>query len=341
MAKNLGDKVAVAFALENPEATLTTLNNTSNFVLGAAGDGKSYNSGGTYSFNPSPDIIAKIAFDPGFGHYELFGLLDRFTTRMFPCVDFNPAATTYACGSGAAGAANATGAYNASRNGGGFGASARWRFFDKHVTFGLKGFGGNGVGRYASGQLPDATVVSGATVLSPTGTPESATARLALLKNLEGLGTLEWQGKKLNIYAYGGAEYAGRSANEDLVLTAIEQAKTSTALPVFVGYGSPYFPNYGCYSETGPSGVTGFAPGSLSNCAGQTRAVIEGTLGFWYRFYSGPRGRFQFGTQYSYVARNAWAGANGALTSSTTVPGALRPSGIDNMIFTSFRYYLP
>ena len=339
--KSFGDKVAVAVALENPQATLATLNNTADFLLGAAGDGKSYNSGGTYSFNPSPDIIAKIAFDPGFGHYEIFGLVDRFATRVFPCEDFNPAATAYVCGSGVAGKANATGAYNTSKNGGGFGASARWNLFAKHITFGLKGFGGNGVGRYGSGGLSDATVVSSGTVFSATGVPESAAAKLQLLRNLQGLSTLEWHGKKLDIYGYGGVEYAGRAANEDLVLTAIEQATTPTALPVFVGYGSPYFPNYGCYTETGPSGTTGFVPGSLSNCTGHTRAGMEGTVGFWYRFYSGPRGRFQFGTQYSYVTRNTWAGANGSLTGSTTAPGAVQPNGIDNMIFTSFRFYLP
>jgi hypothetical protein len=51
------------------------------------GDGKSYNTAGNYSFNPSPDIIAKVAVDPGFGHYEVFGLYDRFADRVFPCVD--------------------------------------------------------------------------------------------------------------------------------------------------------------------------------------------------------------------------------------------------------------
>jgi len=60
-----------------------------------------------------------------------------------------------------------------------------------------------------------------------------------------------------------------------------------------------------------------------------TRALIEGTIGFWYRFYSGPRGRFQYGTQYSYVTRNTWSGEG------------RQPNGLDGMVFTSFRYYLP
>ena len=74
LTKSFGDKVAVAFALENPQATLTTHGNASNFLLGEFGASNSYNTGSTYSFNPSPDIIAKVAFDPGFGHYEVFGL---------------------------------------------------------------------------------------------------------------------------------------------------------------------------------------------------------------------------------------------------------------------------
>jgi hypothetical protein len=59
--------------------------------------------------------------------------------------------------------------------------------------------------------------------------------------------------------------------------------------------------------------------------------LIEGTVGFWYRFYNGPKGRFQFGPQYSYVTRNAWSGSG--------TPN--EPHGLDNMVFTSFRYYLP
>ena len=106
--------------------------------------------------------------------------------------------------------------------------------------------------------------------------------------------------------------------------------------PANVGYGAPTFNNTGCYIETAP-GSGGFAPGTLSSCTADTRALIEGTVGFWYRFYSGPMGTFQYGTQYSYVTRNTWSGAGGLPTGSS----GLQPNGLDNMIFTSFRYYLP
>ena len=173
LTKTFNDKVAVAVAIENAQATLTTHGNASNYLLGESGASNSYNTTATYSFNPSPDIIAKIAFDPGFGHYEVFGLADRFSDRIFPCVEFvagSPQCT-------AAGATTTTGAYNASKEGGGIGASARWRLANR-VVFGLKGFGGSGIGRYAGGGLSDAAI-------NPDGT-------VRLIKNLQGLGTLEF-----------------------------------------------------------------------------------------------------------------------------------------------------
>ena len=97
----------------------------------------------------------------------------------------------------ATGATATTGAYNASKEGGGFGANARWTFADKHIVFGLHGFGGSGVGRYGAAQLSDLSI-------NPNGT-------IHLIKGLQGLSTLEWHGKKLDIYSYVGAEYAART----------------------------------------------------------------------------------------------------------------------------------
>jgi hypothetical protein len=310
VTKNFSNKVAVAAAIENPQGTLTTHGNGDNFVLGEAGASNSYNTTANYTFNPSPDIIAKIAFDPGVGHYEVFGLLDRFTDRVFPCgeVLLTGTATTGPCPSGVGTGPSATGAFNSSKEGGGFGASARWSV-PGHLVFGLKGFGGSGIGRYGPAGLADLSINGDGT--------------LHIVKNLMGLGTLEWHGKKLDLYSYAGAEYGARAYSVD-PLTGKD-----------VGYGAPKFNNYGCYVENAPTVNTGFSPGALSNCTGDTRVVLEGTLGFWYRFYSGPRGRFQFGTQYSYVDRQTWSGAGFSKGMSLT------PVGLDNMIFTSFRYYLP
>ncbi len=209
----------------------------------------------------------------------------------------------------ATGATTATGAYNTSKAGGGVGASARF-LIAHHLVFGLKGAGGNGVGRYATGGLSD-------TSINPDGT-------VHLLRNLSGLGTLEYKTKKLTLYSYGGVEYAGRTYNYDPI-----QKKN-------VGYGAPTFNNTGCYTEVAP-GSGGFSPGALANCTADTRALIEGTAGFWYKFYTGPRGTFQYGNQFSYLSRNTWSGAGG-LPAGT--PG-LQPGGLDTMVLSSFRYYLP
>jgi hypothetical protein len=310
VTKTLGDKVAVAFAVEAPQGTLTTHGNGDNFLLGEAGASNSYNTTATYTFNPSPDLIAKIAFDPGFGHYEIFGLADRFTDRVFPCgeVKLVAPATTGTCPNGVGTGPNAIGAYNASKEGGALGASARWNIAHR-LTFGLKGFGGSGAGRYAAGGLSDVSINGDGT--------------LHLIKNLAGLTTLEFHTKKLDIYGYGGVEYAARTASFDSI-TGKE-----------VGYGAPLFNNSGCYTELPPAVDTGFTPTGLSSCTSDTRALIEGTVGFWYRFYNGPRGRFQFGTQYSYVTRDTWSGTGFVKNVGVS------PEGIDNMVFTSFRYMLP
>ncbi len=171
----------------------------------------------------------------------MFGLLDRFTDRVFPCVEF--ASGSALCT--ATGATSATGAYNASKEGGGFGASARWTFH-KRVVFGLKGTGGSGIGRYAPGGLSDASI--------------NADGTLHLIKNLQGLGTLEWHGKKLDIYSYGGAEYAARTYDFDPLASKGKGAN--------VGYGAPTFANTGCYTEIAP-GSGGFSPGSLGELHGR------------------------------------------------------------------------
>jgi len=312
VTKTFGDKVAFAVAMENAQGTLATHGNGDNFLLGNAGASNSYNTTSTYTFNPSPDLIVKVAFDPGLGHYEIFGLYDRFTDRIFPCgeVALVSSAATGPCPSGVGTGPNAVGAFNASKNGGGAGASARWNLAKK-VTFGVKGFGGSGVGRYAPGGLSDVSI--------------NGDGSLHLIKNLIGLAALEVHASKtLDIYGYGGTEYAGRAASFDPI------SKKE------VGYGAPLFNNSGCYTEVPPAVNTGFTPTSLSSCTADTRALIEGTVGFWYRFYSGPRGRFQFGTQYSYLTRDTWSGVG----FTKTGPG-VTPEGIDNMVFTSFRYILP
>ena len=286
IAKNLNDKAWLAFAVENAQTTLAAHGNASNFVLGSAGNGGGlYNSTANYSFNKAPDFVAKLAFEPGFGHYEIFALASEFRDRVFPNAP-----------------ASAAGAFNDSKLGGGLGANARGSFAHKHIDIGVHVFGGNGVGRYGTGGLPDATV-------HPDGT-------LALLRSYQALGTLEFHHPKWDIYGNAGAEYASRNWRLN-----------SAGKPV--GYGSALFSNAGCGTETLPSAGNGFSPGALANCTGDTRNLIEGSFGFYYKPYTGDRGRIQFGPQYSYIVRNTWTGVGG------------QPHAIENMVLTSFRYYLP
>ena len=328
VVKNFNNKVWFGVSAENSQATVTTHNNAANFLIGSAGAGGGlYNSGitncsstvttsatgavavtttctpaATYSFNPAPDVIAKAAFEPGFGHYEVFGIYSRFRNRVFPCVDVT---SSTAC-AGTTGP-SAILAFNSSKDGGGFGANARWALYKKNnnrLDFGLHALYGSGVGRYGTSTLADSAI--------------DQFGKFHLIRSSQGLATLEWHAPKFDLYFNTGAEYASRTASFDPILKKA------------VGYGATSFSNAGCSTETVPVNNTGFLPGGLSNCTADTRVLIEGTAGFWYRFYNGPKGRMQWGPQYSYVTRNAWSGSLG-----------LQPHGIDGMIFTSFRYYLP
>jgi hypothetical protein len=374
VVKDFGGKFALGFSLEGPQATIggrgfsavTTINSaaapativtsgattatTGNFFLNAPGAGgglyNAFDATG-YTVNKAPDLIFKAAADPGFGHYEVFGIVSFFRDRIYPCGvvgstlgDTVPGTTTLTgnCASPTPTVVSSFGATNKSTTGGGFGASALWSLFNKKVDAGVKGVAGDGIGRYGSAQLADATA-------RPDGT-------LALIRTAHGLGRLEFHANpKLDIYAYYGLEYAwraGYSGYDSVTITkttAIPANGTNPAIPATThttisttgigGYANPAANNSGCAIEGVPT--NDFNPSSGSNCAGDIRIIQEGTLGFWYKFYQGSKGRFQIGAQYSYITKNAWSGTGGVPAGGT----AISPKGIDNMVFTSFRYYLP
>lgn len=316
-----------------------------NFFLGAPGQG-----GGLlnfvdttgYSLNKAPDIIVKGAFDPGFGHYELYGIASIFRNRIYPCavVTPTPSATTVINGPALTCAAGATtpsaaGAFNDTTLGGGGGASARFPLLAKKLDLLVKVQGGDGIGRYASAQLADTTA-------HPDGS-------LALIRGASGLGELEWHpNAKLDVYAYYGIEYAFRAAYQGyLTATATTTAGVTTiktSNTAFGGYGGPTANNSGCSVELPPSpttftsatfGATGPTP---ANCAGDTRVVYEATFGFWHKLYQGPKGGFRWGLQYSYFNRSPWSGQGSA---ACIAAGGCGPKANDNMVWTSFRYYIP
>src|ERR1700759_662759 len=260
VVKNFGDKLALAIAIEGPQATIggrgfsnvTTIHNgagpsvvqptggttslTGNTFLDAIGAGGglfNFADATGYSINKSPDIILKAALDPGFGHYEVFGIISTFRNRIYPCgvvgrnpTDTAPPATptSITCGSATPTTVSSFGAFNDTRTGGGIGASARWTADQKKVELGIKGVAGDGIGRYGSAQLADLT-------LRPDGSE-------ALIRTVHGLGSLELHPTpKFDIYAYYGAEYAFRAAYSGYdsitktITAAIPATATSPAIP--------------------------------------------------------------------------------------------------------------
>ena len=115
-------------------------------------------------------------------------------------------------------------------------------------------------------------------------------------------------------------------------------ALTTTAITTngIGGYGNKLAVNTGCSLEVPPAGTS--APGAGGTCAGDVRYIAEGTFGFWQKFYQGEKGRLQWGIQYSYLYKVGWSGAGGLTPTSSA---GIAPKAVDNMVWTSFRYYLP
>src|SRR5947209_4793308 len=240
--KNFHNKFWLGGSIENAQQLFAARGAAANFDIGGPGiAGGLYNTLANYSFNPAPDIVAKAAFEPGIGHYEVFGIFRQFRDRIYPNATATPA--------------SAAGAFNDSHSGQGFGANARWILAKKHVEIGTHYFGGDGMGRYGTSTLPEVT--------------ERPDGRLALINSQQALGTLEFHSTHWDIYGYGGAEYAGRR-------------ETFSSPTKSVGYGLTTLTNAGCTVETVP-GAGGFLPGAPANCNADTRRIIEGTFGFWYR----------------------------------------------------------
>jgi hypothetical protein len=357
VTKDFGGKFALGLSVEGPQATIggrgfsnvtttslgsasvTTIGNS--LVDGPGSGGGLFNFVDTtgYSFNKSPDFVIKAVADPGWGHYEVFGILSTFRNRVYPCAvvgtnatDTTPPATptTIACGINGSTTPSALGAYNDTRTGGGVGANIRVPVVAKKLDFAIQGAAGDGIGRYGSAQLADIT-------LRPDGTQ-------ALIRTAHALGELEFHANsKLDLYAYFGGEYAWRTAYkgyDSISITktpAIPATATSTAIPATTtttfklnqpgGYGSLFANNSGCSTENPPSNQ--LTPSGGGTCAGDTRLIMEGTIGFWDKLAQGPKGGLRWGLQYSYFTKSGWSG------------GGISPKAVNNMIWTSFRYYLP
>jgi hypothetical protein len=286
------------------------------------------------SFNEAPDMLAKAAFDPGFGHYEVFGVARFFHETVYPGETTNSSLyggfKDIVTGVVVAPALTVNGAVSNSITLGGIGGSMRLPVIANKFTFGAKGLFGPGVGHFGASSLSDAT--------------SNSNGELVPIHNLSGLLTAEVTPKpRLQLYFYYGGDYAGREDEANAATTALgAPSAAQNAAGIWgatwkapsvaaVGYGSRLLSNSACNTTTAP-GYNGSSAGYYAggSCGAQTRDVQEGTAGYWYDIYKGDRGRLRQGIQYSYAVREGWSGAGGV--------GA---KGIENMIFTSFRYFLP
>jgi hypothetical protein len=172
--------VTAAVALENSQYQFTASNAPSNFFFGNAGaTGGLNNPNANYANQIAPDVLAKMYFDPGYGHYEIGGLARFFRDRYYP------SGTTSA------------GAQNDTKLGGGLVANARFPA-TALADVGLHLVAGDGTGRYGASLLPDITV-------KPSGTLEP-------LRNVQAMLTLELHPtKKLDLFGYAGTEYVQRT----------------------------------------------------------------------------------------------------------------------------------
>ena len=190
VTQNFNNRVWVGVALENPESTYSAafvppnvmgLNTSPNAATGVNLLPFLANYSNGQSTTLAPDLVAKIAYEPGWGHFEVKALGRLFRDRIAAT------ATT-------SGRTNTTEGY-------GVGFAALMPFASKRLEVSLEGLAGQGIGRYGTAGFPDVT-------LDPT-TGEMRPLRQARLMG----GLVYHHGSRLDVFAYAGDEYAGRHAS--------------------------------------------------------------------------------------------------------------------------------
>jgi hypothetical protein len=302
VAQKFGKGYWLAASVEDAETTVGVHGQNNNFLLGTAGVTSGlFNNQANYNFSASPDFIVKGVAEPGFGHYEVFGILSSFRDRIYP--------------------GGATAPYNSTIVGGGVGANARWAINMNKVDkadLGIHFLGGDGVGRYGSTGLADVTV-------RPNGT-------LVALHSFQGLGTAELHPvPSLDVYFNLGGEYnqraqyingAGTIPNDGYGAVGFNNSGCWTELA----------PGSGGFTPTAPGTCTGDTKDIFEGTVGFWQRPYKGSKGTvqWGLQYSYfVRNTWQ-GT-----------GTGATSACATNGHPTCAPSGQDSMVFTSFRYYLP
>jgi TolA-binding protein len=290
ITKDWSNKMWGAFEIASAQTTLsssyTPANlmgfNTSPNALSPNSSTLNYLAGSAYGLSTdlAPDFIGKLAFEPGYGHYEIKGIVRMFRDRI-------------------ASTADTTGSTNVTA-GGGIGWAAILPIVPKKVDFVFEGLAGKGVGRYGAANQSDVT-------LEPNG-------NIVPLPAINSLAGFEFHPQpELDVFVYGGDQYVGKEAFSTL------NAKGELAP---AGYGSYLVNNSNCNLEVIPEGGAA--------CGAQNKNLWDVTGGLWYRIYSGPFGRLQYGMQFEYISRNSWAAVKGG-----------SPTGSEAVGLTSIRFYLP
>ncbi len=169
----------VAASLESPQTTYSVGANGTGVDLGTV----NYNNPGiaqltpgqAYSTDVAPDVILKLTADPGYGHYEVYGLARFFQDRVS------------VVGNG----------HGNTRLAGGVGAGTTLPILGSALTFQASGIAGYGLGRYGTSQLPDATI-------SRDGAPAPLPEYQALV------GLVAHPVPTVDLYSYVGTEQIGR-----------------------------------------------------------------------------------------------------------------------------------
>ena len=295
VVKDFGPMFSAGLSLEAPAEQVFTgtgaigNNGTLNgLVVNWANPGNTYLGSGAFpnNFNTeaAPDIIGKLAFDPGWGHYEVVGLVRFFTDSVFTCSVVNADGTCPLT------TANVGSASSHVTVGEGIGGSVLLPVIDKYLDLQGSVLYGKGIGRYGNDQLADVVVASDGT-LSP----------ITALHATVGAVGHPWEG--FDVYGYAGFE----RANANLFSSAAG----------ITGFGNPLVVNTGCGIATGAS-----FSGGASNCAAINREIDSATVGFWQNLYKGRYGRVNWGLEYEYIVRKSFdtiPGNGGAVSTNDNV----------------------
>jgi len=268
-------RINLGLSFESPQANYYTGPNgtgaNDGTVLATSAGISTLNPDATYSDDVAPDVIVKGTLDPGWGHYEAFGVMRFLHDR------------TSVIGSGS----------NHTVAAGGGGAAAILPIVKGKFELQGNVLAGEGIGRYGPALLPDAT-------FEPDGAPRP------LPEIMASVGLVGHPSKSVDLYGYGGIEH-------------ITSSEAFTSGGKGYGYGNSLYSNAGCDIEQ-PGATLSIA------CTANTRTVVQGTIGGWWKFLKGDFGTMQTGIQYSYTHKTAFAGVGGT------------PSADQNTVLMSFRY---